>query len=51
MGNTHGASRYKELLHTANMQIDNIDWFIPHSVNLRMIESICEKTEIPIQKL
>ncbi|KAA0771282.1 3-oxoacyl-ACP synthase [Bacillus sp. 4048] len=40
----------KELLHTANMQIDDIDWFIPHSVNLRMIESICEKTEIPIQK-
>ncbi|MBZ4224195.1 ketoacyl-ACP synthase III [Bacillus wiedmannii] len=40
----------KELLHTVNMQIDDIDWFIPHSVNLRMIESICEKTEIPIQK-
>ena len=39
----------KELLHTANMQIDAIDWFIPHSVNLRMIESICEKTEIPIK--
>ncbi|TPV46684.1 ketoacyl-ACP synthase III [Bacillus dicomae] len=40
----------KELLHTANMQKDDIDWFVPHSVNLRMIESICEKTEIPIQK-
>ncbi|PDY26216.1 ketoacyl-ACP synthase III [Bacillus cereus] len=40
----------KELLHTTNMQIDDIDWFVPHSVNLRMIESICEKTEIPIQK-
>ncbi len=33
----------KELLHTANMQIDDIDWLIPHSANLRMIESICEK--------
>ncbi|EOP09081.1 ketoacyl-ACP synthase III [Bacillus sp. WC2507] len=40
----------KELLHTAHMQIDDIDWFVPHSVNLRMIESICEKTEIPISK-
>ncbi|WHY30880.1 ketoacyl-ACP synthase III [Bacillus wiedmannii] len=39
-----------ELLHTANMQIDDIDWFIPHSANLRMIESICEKSQIPIQK-
>ncbi len=40
----------KELLHTANMQKDDIDWFIPHSANLRMIESICEKSQIPIQK-
>ena len=50
MGNTHGANRDKELLHTANMQKDDIDWFIPHSANLRMIESICEKSQIPIQK-
>ncbi len=40
----------KELLHTANMQKDDIDWLIPHSANLRMIESICEKSQIPIQK-
>ncbi|HDR7586848.1 ketoacyl-ACP synthase III [Bacillus mycoides] len=40
----------KELLHTANLQIDDIDWFIPHSANLRMIESICEKSKISIQK-
>lgn len=40
----------KELLHTSNMQKDDIDWLIPHSANLRMIESICEKSQIPIQK-
>ncbi|EJR03745.1 ketoacyl-ACP synthase III [Bacillus cereus] len=40
----------KELLHTANLQINDIDWFIPHSANLRMIESICEKSKISIQK-
>ncbi|HDR7620709.1 TPA: ketoacyl-ACP synthase III [Bacillus mycoides] len=40
----------KELLHTANLQIDDIVWFIPHSANLRMIESICEKSKISIQK-
>lgn len=40
----------KKLLHTANLQIDDIDWFIPHSANLRMIESICEKSKISIQK-
>ena len=42
--------RHKNLLHTVNMQVDDIDWFIPHSANLRMIESICEKSQIPIQK-
>ena len=40
----------KELLHTAHMQIDDIDWFVPHSANLRMIEAICEKSQIPMQK-
>lgn len=40
----------KKLLHTANMQVHDIDWFIPHSANLRMIESICEKSQIPMQK-
>lgn len=40
----------KDLIHTANMPVDDIDWFIPHSANLRMIESICEKSQISIQK-
>lgn len=34
----------KTLLGKASMTVDNIDWFIPHSANLRIIESICEKT-------
>ena len=41
----------KELLHTANMQKDDIDWFIPHSANLRMIESICEKSQIQYKNI
>ncbi|WP_257346948.1 ketoacyl-ACP synthase III [Pseudalkalibacillus decolorationis] len=32
------------------MQVTDIDWFVPHSANLRMIESICEKSLIPIEK-
>ncbi|GIO33323.1 MULTISPECIES: ketoacyl-ACP synthase III [Paenibacillus] len=40
----------EELLPRAGMTIADIDWFVPHSVNLRMIESICEKTGIPIDK-
>ncbi len=40
----------KNLLHTANMQVDDIDWFIPHSANLRMIESICKNLKFQYKK-
>ncbi len=40
----------KELLLKAELNKIDINWFIPHSANLRMIESICEKTEFPIEK-
>lgn len=32
------------------MNLDQIDWFIPHSANLRLIEPICEKLEYPMEK-
>lgn len=38
------------LLSTANLTLNEIDWFIPHSANLRMIESICEKSGLSIEK-
>lgn len=34
----------------ANLALEAIDWFVPHSANLRMIESICEKSGFPIGK-
>ncbi|WP_221563292.1 ketoacyl-ACP synthase III [Alkalihalobacillus sp. TS-13] len=34
------------LLEEANLRTEDIDWFVPHSANLRMIESICEKSHI-----
>ena len=40
----------KKLLAQAEMELKDIDWFVPHSANLRMIKSICEKTEIPAEK-
>lgn len=39
------------LLQQTNLQKENIDWFVPHSANLRMIESICEKAEFPREKM
>ncbi|MDR0268689.1 ketoacyl-ACP synthase III [Paenibacillus sp.] len=40
----------EELLSSAGMTTGDIDWFVPHSVNLRMIESICEKTGFTLAK-
>lgn len=33
------------LLTQAHMTMEQIDWFVPHSANLRMIESICERID------
>jgi 3-oxoacyl-[acyl-carrier-protein] synthase-3 len=40
----------KALLQNAGMTLADIDWFIPHSANLRIIESICERIDFPMEK-
>ncbi|GAB6992368.1 ketoacyl-ACP synthase III [Paenibacillus pini] len=40
----------EELLRKASLVKEDINWFVPHSANLRMVESICEKSEISIEK-
>ncbi len=40
----------KELLGKADMHAHELDWFIPHSANLRMIKSICKRLDVPIDK-
>ncbi|QWU13954.1 3-oxoacyl-[acyl-carrier-protein] synthase-3 [Paenibacillus sophorae] len=40
----------KEILYKTEMTIDKVDWFIPHSANLRIIEPICGKMEHPMEK-
>lgn len=35
------------LLEKYQLTVEDIDWFIPHSANMRIIESVCEKTGIP----
>jgi 3-oxoacyl-[acyl-carrier-protein] synthase-3 len=43
---THVSAGISELLVSANMRVGDVDWFIPHSANMRMIESVCERCEI-----
>ncbi|MED4754004.1 ketoacyl-ACP synthase III [Brevibacillus choshinensis] len=40
----------QEVVSRANTSLEEVDWFIPHSANLRMIESVCEKSGFPIEK-
>jgi 3-oxoacyl-[acyl-carrier-protein] synthase-3 len=40
----------RELLKRAELSIDDIDWFIPHSANMRMIQFICKELKFPFEK-
>jgi 3-oxoacyl-[acyl-carrier-protein] synthase-3 len=40
----------EQLLTKSGLTNSAIDWFIPHSANLRIIQSICEKSQIPFEK-
>jgi 3-oxoacyl-[acyl-carrier-protein] synthase-3 len=39
-----------DLLKGAGLQLAELDWFVPHSANLRMIEAICERLELSTEK-
>lgn len=38
------------VINNALINLDEVDWFVPHSANLRMLESICEKSNFPIER-
>ncbi|MDB5054141.1 MAG: 3-oxoacyl-[acyl-carrier-protein] synthase [Bacilli bacterium] len=40
----------KKILQKACISLDEVDWFIPHSANLRIVESICERSGFPLEK-
>jgi len=37
-------------LDVCGMTPDDLDWFVPHSANLRMIAAICERSGIPCER-
>ncbi len=39
-----------ELPKKAGLTLDQIDWFVPHSANLRIIEALCQQANFPIEK-
>jgi 3-oxoacyl-[acyl-carrier-protein] synthase III len=40
----------ERILQRANLTLDQIDWFVPHSANLRMIEALDKRIGFPIER-
>ncbi|SDF92353.1 3-oxoacyl-[acyl-carrier-protein] synthase III [Fontibacillus panacisegetis] len=40
----------RSVINNSPFELSDIDWFVPHSANLRMIESICEKSQFPFER-
>lgn len=38
------------ILDRAAMSLDEVDWFIPHSANMRMIEALCKRIGYPLER-
>lgn len=38
------------ILDRAGMSLDEVDWFIPHSANMRMIEALCKRIGFPLER-
>ncbi|MGZ3521932.1 MAG: beta-ketoacyl-ACP synthase 3 [Vulcanimicrobiaceae bacterium] len=40
----------ERVLERAQLSLDDIDWFVPHSANLRMIEALCGRIGFPMER-
>lgn len=47
---TNVLERMKAVVDQAGIALDKVDWFVPHSANMRIIESICERSGFPLEK-
>jgi 3-oxoacyl-[acyl-carrier-protein] synthase-3 len=44
-------TQIKVLLERNNLTLDDIDWMVPHSANMRILEGICNETGFPLSKV
>ncbi|QJC27383.1 3-oxoacyl-[acyl-carrier-protein] synthase 3 [Anaplasma platys] len=45
------AASITELLNMNSVSIDDIDWFIPHQANIRIVESVAKRLGFPMEKI
>ncbi|HEV3155649.1 MAG TPA: ketoacyl-ACP synthase III [Candidatus Baltobacteraceae bacterium] len=43
-------SAVDRVLQRAQLQLSEIDWFVPHSANMRMIEALCKRMNFPLDR-
>ena len=41
----------KEALNTNKLSLEDLDWFIPHQANLRIIQAAAKKLNMPMEKV
>ncbi len=44
------AAHCEQLLTEANISMEQVDWFIPHQANLRIIEAVAHRFNFPLEK-
>jgi 3-oxoacyl-[acyl-carrier-protein] synthase-3 len=45
------AAHAEKVAKDANLSLEEIDWFIPHQANLRIIEAVGTRFNIPLEKV
>lgn len=40
-----------KLMEQSEYQLSDVNWFVPHSANLRIIEAICQRLDFPVEKV
>ena len=41
----------EDVLKIADLSVDDINWYVPHQANLRIIDSVAKKLELPMEKV
>lgn len=47
---TRMSEMFEAILEKNGLSKEDIDWFIPHSANMRIIEAICQRVGFPVEK-
>ena len=40
----------KSVVEKAGLELNEIDWFVPHSANARITEAVCERIDFPVER-